>query len=96
MGWKKGLGKMEKNVIERDKLNKFTLGSLHFFFQFNGRQWNGIYRQVTQAPARLALGVIGTEEKFERVAEVSHLNNTNWHICQDVSPGKKLIYWGGK
>lgn len=32
MGWKKGLGKMEKNVIERDKLNKFTLGSLHFFF----------------------------------------------------------------
>lgn len=35
MGWKKGLGKMEKNLIERDKLNKFTLGSLHFFFFFS-------------------------------------------------------------
>lgn len=30
------------------------------------------------------------------MTEVSHLNNASWHICQDVSPGRRLIYWSGK
>lgn len=64
-------------MIGRDKLRKFTPGSLHFFFSLmGGSEMKFIDKQVAQAPERLALRVIGREEEFERMT-VSHQNNTN-------------------
>ena len=81
----------ERNVIGRDKSWVSSPQAVCFFFfsQSNRRWWEEIHRQVTQAPQ--SSRDYWDRGTFERMTEVSHLNNASWHICQDVSPGKKFI-----